>query len=41
MVLYTESTGNNIIRSFKGRIFFEVKVRGRTGAERGSTIVGG
>ncbi len=27
MVLYTESTSNNIIRSFKGRIFFEVKVR--------------
>ena len=30
MVLYTESTGNNIIRSFKGRVFFEVKVRGRS-----------
>ena len=30
MVLYTESTSNNIIRSFKGRIFFEVKVRGRS-----------
>ena len=26
MVLYTESTSNNIIRSFKGRIFFEIKV---------------
>ncbi len=30
MVLYTESTGNNVIRSFKGRVFFEVKVRGRS-----------
>ena len=30
MILYTESTSNNIIRSFKGRIFFEVKVRGRS-----------
>jgi succinyl-diaminopimelate desuccinylase len=30
MVLYTESTSNNIIRSFKGRIFFEVKVRGHS-----------
>lgn len=30
MVLYTESTSNNIIRSFKGRVFFEVKVRGRS-----------
>jgi len=30
MVLYTESTSNNIIRTFKGRIFFEVKVRGRS-----------
>lgn len=30
MILYTESTGNNIIRSFKGRVFFEVKVRGRS-----------
>ncbi|MFC1492028.1 M20 family metallopeptidase [Nitrospinota bacterium] len=30
MMLYTESTSNNIIRSFKGRIFFEVKVRGRS-----------
>ena len=30
MVLYTESRSNNIIRSFKGRIFFEVKVRGRS-----------
>ncbi len=30
MILYTESTGNNIIRSFKGRIFFEVKVKGRS-----------
>jgi succinyl-diaminopimelate desuccinylase len=30
MVLHTESTSNNIIRSFKGRIFFEVKVRGRS-----------
>ncbi len=30
MALYTESTGNNIIRSFKGRIFFEVKTRGQS-----------
>ena len=30
MVLYTESTSNNVIRSFKGRIFFEIKVRGRS-----------
>ena len=30
MILYTESTSNNIIRSFKGRVFFEVKVRGRS-----------
>jgi len=30
MVLYTESTSNNIIRSFKGRVFFEIKVRGRS-----------
>jgi succinyl-diaminopimelate desuccinylase len=30
MVLYTESTSNNVIRSFKGRVFFEVKVRGRS-----------
>lgn len=30
MVLYTESTGNNIIRSFKGRVFFEVRTRGRS-----------
>ncbi len=30
MVLYTESTGNNVIRSFKGRVFFEVKARGRS-----------
>ena len=30
MVLYTESTGNNVIRSFKGRVFFEVRARGRS-----------
>ena len=30
MVLYTESSSNNIIRSFKGRIFFEVKVKGHS-----------